>query len=108
MPVEVTCTLAHQLPQAVEVAAYYVVSESLTNMARHARATRGSVRLSCADETLIVQIADDGVGGADPGGGSGLRGLHDRIDALEGTIQRVQRRGAWDNPERADPARVGR
>jgi signal transduction histidine kinase len=86
LPVEVTCTLAHRLPPAVEIAAYYVVAESLTNMARHARATRGSVGLSCADEMLLVQIADDGVGGADPGGGSGLRGLRDRIDALDGSI----------------------
>jgi hypothetical protein len=58
------CTPA---PPAVEIAAYDVVSESLTNMARHARATRGSVELSCAEDALLVRIADDGVGGADPG-----------------------------------------
>jgi signal transduction histidine kinase len=67
LPVDVTCSLAHRLPPAVEIAAYYVVSESLTNMARHARATRGSVELSCAEDALLVRIADDGVGGADPG-----------------------------------------
>jgi PAS domain S-box-containing protein len=86
LPVDVESTLAARLPPAVEIAAYYVVSESLTNIARHARATRARVRLSCAGETLLVQVTDDGVGGADPEGGSGLRGLGDRIDALDGSI----------------------
>jgi PAS domain S-box-containing protein len=87
LPVDVECTVAERLPPAVEIAAYYVVSEALTNMARHARATRGSVRLSCAGGGLWVQVTDDGVGGADPGGGSGLHGLRDRIDALDGSIE---------------------
>jgi PAS domain S-box-containing protein len=86
LPVDVECTLRERLPAAVEIAAYYVVSEALTNVARHARATRASVRLWCAGDELRVQVADDGVGGADPGPGSGLRGLHDRIDALDGSI----------------------
>ena len=86
VPVEVECELAHRLPPAVEIATYYVVSESLTNMSRHARATRGRVRLARSEDALHVEVADDGVGGADPGGGSGLRGLRDRIDALEGSI----------------------
>jgi PAS domain S-box-containing protein len=85
--VEVECTLTRRLAPAVEIAAYYVVSEALTNMARHAHASRGRVRLSCAGGALLVEVADDGGGGADPGAGSGLLGLRDRIEALDGSIR---------------------
>jgi signal transduction histidine kinase len=83
----VECTLTRRLAPAVEIAAYYVVSEALTNMARHAHASRGRVRLSCAGGALLVEVADDGGGGADPGAGSGLLGLRDRIEALDGSIR---------------------
>ncbi|HKV68548.1 MAG TPA: ATP-binding protein, partial [Gaiellales bacterium] len=75
MPVEVTCTLAHQLPQAVEIAAYYVVSESLANVAKYAQATSVAIRLRRDGDRAFVEVRDDGVGGADPELGSGLRGL---------------------------------
>jgi PAS domain S-box-containing protein len=107
LPVDVTCTLANRLPPSVEIAAYYVISESLTNMARYARATRGTVHLSCADEALLVEIADDGVGGADPGGGSGLRGLRDRIDALDGSITVSSEAGRGTTIRVRIPLRVG-
>ena len=74
-----------RLSGSVEVAAYYVISESLTNVAKHARAGRVDVTAEVADGALTVTIADDGAGGADPGG-SGLRGLADRVEALRGTL----------------------
>jgi signal transduction histidine kinase len=70
----------------VEVAAYYVVSESLTNAAKHAQASVAAVRLSVADGGLQLTVSDDGRGGADPSLGSGLIGLRDRVEALGGTI----------------------
>ena len=65
---------------------YFVVSEALTNIARHARAAHAWVRLSDEAGHLRLVIEDDGVGGADMGGGSGLRGLRDRLEALGGTL----------------------
>jgi signal transduction histidine kinase len=78
---------AHRLPDQVEVAAFYTVSEALTNASKHANATRVWVSLSIEDDVLLLSIRDDGVGGADPRRGSGLTGLRDRIEALGGRIQ---------------------
>ncbi|MDP9269411.1 MAG: GAF domain-containing protein, partial [Chloroflexota bacterium] len=71
----------------IEVAAYYVVSEALTNTTKHARAARAHVALEQRDAILHLSIRDDGVGGADPVGGSGLIGLRDRVQALGGSIE---------------------
>ena len=73
-------------PAAVEGAAYFVVSEALTNVTKYSQATRATVRVRGLDDHLAIEVADDGVGGADPRAGSGLRGLADRLAALDGTI----------------------
>ena len=70
----------------IEVAAYFVVSEALANVAKYARATKASVRIRRVADELTIDVADDGIGGADPGAGSGLRGLADRLAVLDGTI----------------------
>ncbi len=76
-----------RLPPSVEVAAYYVVSEALANVAKYAGATAVRVSVERQNGAAHVLVADDGVGGADPAGGSGLRGLADRIAALNGTLE---------------------
>ena len=75
-----------RLPIPVETAAYYVVSEALTNAAKHAQATEVRVAARCSDGILTSEVADDGVGGAGNGKGSGLRGLADRVGALDGRL----------------------
>ena len=75
-----------RLPQAVESAAYFTVAEALTNVVRYAGATRTTVSAVVAGEVLSVEVIDDGCGGADATLGSGLRGLADRIAALDGTL----------------------
>ena len=87
VPVRLDVDLPARLPEAAEVAAYYVVSESLTNAGKHARASVVDVQVSRTDDTALVVIADDGVGGADPARGSGLRGLMDRVEALGGQLR---------------------
>ena len=87
LPVQLTLKVPGRLPERVEVAAYYVVSESLANVAKHARAARATVSLERQRETLVVEVVDDGVGGADTERGSGLRGLADRVEALEGRLR---------------------
>jgi signal transduction histidine kinase len=87
IPVELDLHPKRRLPGRVEVAAYYVVSEALTNAAKHARASVVNVELDTHDAILQLAIRDDGIGGADPDQGSGLVGLSDRIEALGGTLQ---------------------
>jgi signal transduction histidine kinase len=76
-----------RLSEPLEVAAYYVVSESLTNAAKHAEATHARVEVGVSEDALIVEIVDDGVGGADSERGTGLRGLADRVEALDGNLR---------------------
>jgi signal transduction histidine kinase len=87
VPVELDLHAGRRLPEPVEVAAYYVVSEALTNAAKHAHASVVHVELDTHDAVLQLTIRDDGVGGADLSQGSGLVGLSDRIEALGGTLQ---------------------
>ncbi|MDX6239919.1 MAG: hypothetical protein QOG10_4734 [Kribbellaceae bacterium] len=87
LSVELDLHAERRLPDPVEVAAYYVVSEALTNAAKHAHASVVKVDIDTPDATLQLAIRDDGIGGADPGQGSGLVGLSDRIEALGGTLQ---------------------
>ena len=86
LPVDLDVGAMERLPQPLETAAYYVVSEALANATKHASASVAEVRLEARDGTLHVSIRDDGVGGADPSHGSGLLGLIDRVEALGGTF----------------------
>jgi signal transduction histidine kinase len=76
-----------RLPERLEVAAFYLVSESLANIGKHANATSATVEVARANGQLTVEVVDDGVGGADTERGSGLRGLADRVEALEGRLR---------------------
>jgi signal transduction histidine kinase len=87
VPVRLTVDLDGRLPERQEVAAYYVVAESLTNTAKYARASSAAVDVRHTDGRLVVEVVDDGVGGADTRGGSGLRGLADRVEALGGRLR---------------------
>jgi PAS domain S-box-containing protein len=87
LPVGVDSDVTERLPPPVEAALYFVAAEALTNVARYASATRAEVRVRRGASTVTVDVSDDGVGGADPLGGSGLRGLSDRIAALDGVIE---------------------
>ncbi|GAA1276233.1 hypothetical protein GCM10009609_44060 [Pseudonocardia aurantiaca] len=86
LPVEHDINLDGRLPDRVEVAAYYVVAEALTNAAKHARPTAIWIAVDVVDGRLRLTVRDDGIGGANPANGSGLIGLTDRIEALGGTI----------------------
>jgi signal transduction histidine kinase len=86
MPVDVTVDVAARPPAAQETAAYYVVAESLTNVTRHSGATRAAVDVALREGRLVVTVSDDGRGGATGVPGSGLEGLRQRIEALDGTL----------------------
>jgi signal transduction histidine kinase len=94
VPTKVEYEADGDLPEPVELAAYFVASEALTNVAKYAHATTASVRVSRHGPTAVIEIADDGAGGADEAGGSGLRGLADRVEALDGRLTVVSPPGA--------------
>ncbi len=94
IPVELRVAAKERLPEPVEVSAYYVAAEALTNVARHARASSVSVDVEVAGEVLRVAVRDDGCGGADFSGGTGLVGLKDRVEAIGGRIFLDSPRGA--------------
>jgi signal transduction histidine kinase len=86
VPIELDVRTNGRLPEPIEVAAYYIVSEALTNVVKHGHASKASVEVEADGDRLRLGIRDDGVGGADLGGGSGLVGLRDRVEALGGAI----------------------
>jgi len=87
LPVEVGELPTQKLPEQVELAAYFVVSEALTNVAKYASASQAEVTMTKSNGRLAVEISDDGVGGADIDLGTGLRGLTDRLAAIEGQLE---------------------
>jgi signal transduction histidine kinase len=103
VPVRLTVDLDGRLPEREEVAAYYVVAESLTNVAKYARASSAAVEVRQAEGRLRVEVVDDGVGGADTRDGSGLRGLADRVEALGGRLRVWSPAGAGTRVEAEIP-----
>ena len=87
VPVKLKVDVEGRLPEPLEVAAYYVVSESLANIAKHAQAKTARVEVLKEQDELVLEIVDDGIGGADSEGGTGLRGLADRVESLDGRLR---------------------
>jgi signal transduction histidine kinase len=87
IPIELDSVIDSRLPEPIEVAAYYVVSEALANATKHAGASRVNVEATPHNGSLLLSIRDDGIGGANPSGGSGLVGLRDRVEALGGSMK---------------------
>jgi signal transduction histidine kinase len=87
VPVELLGAAGERLPAAVETAAYFVICEALTNVAKYAHANHAKVRMQRVDGRLLLEISDDGIGGASPTTGSGLHGLSDRVAALNGAFE---------------------
>jgi PAS domain S-box-containing protein len=94
VPVEIAEIADERLPEPVEAAAYYLIAEALTNVTKYAQASTVRVRVVVSDSRVVVEVSDDGVGGADPTGGSGLRGLADRVEALGGSLDVFSPAGA--------------
>ena len=87
VPVRLTLETEDRLPEAIEVAAFYLVSESLANIGKYARASAATVAITRAAGRIVIEVTDDGIGGADTERGSGLRGLADRVEALDGRLR---------------------
>ena len=87
VPVRLNVKLEDRLPEQLEVAAYYLVSESIANIGKHAQASSASVDVTRANGQVVIEIVDDGIGGANTEAGSGLRGLADRVEALDGRLR---------------------
>jgi signal transduction histidine kinase len=87
VPVRMTIGIEERLPEALEVAAYYLVCESLANVGKYAQASSATVTVSRSNGNVLVEVTDDGIGGADTERGSGLRGLADRVEALGGRLR---------------------
>ena len=104
VPVEIADVPAERLPEPVEAAAYYLIAEALTNVARYADASTVRVQVAVSDAGVLVEVSDDGVGGADPGTGSGLRGLADRVEALGGSLEVASPAGAGTSLRAEIPA----
>jgi signal transduction histidine kinase len=92
MPVALDLSLGERLPDRVEQAAYYVISETLTNTIKYAHASHARVEVDRVDGVAVMRVSDDGMGGADWTRGSGLRGLRDRVEALGGHLSIVSPR----------------
>ena len=93
VPVRLRVELTERLPEQVELAAYFVACEALANVGKYARATSVRIVVARRDGLAVVEVADDGVGGADDSRGSGLRGLADRVEALGGRLEVVSPAG---------------
>jgi signal transduction histidine kinase len=104
VPVRLNVSVEGRLPEDLEVAAFYLVSESLTNIGKHAQATAATVDVGRANGQLIVEVTDDGVGGADTERGTGLRGLADRVEALGGRLSIESPAGAGTTVRAEIPA----
>ena len=108
VPTVATCDRADALPEQVALAVYFVACEALTNVAKYAEATTASIRLTRTPGGLVVEIADDGRGGAEPSAGSGLRGLADRVETLGGQTARDEPGGRRDRGDGGAAAPVKR
>ena len=107
VPVSFDVAIEQRLPDAVEIAAYYVVAEALTNAAKHAEASEVNVGANADDVKLHLSIRDDGIGGADSLKGSGLIGLKDRVEALGGHLQIVSHPGSGTSLDVTIPLEAG-
>ena len=93
VPVRLHVDIGARLPERIEVAAFYLVAEGLANITKHADARSATITVSRGPHSMVVEVVDDGVGGADARAGSGLRGLTDRVEALEGRLR------VWSPPD---------